>query len=1232
MTPISLSDRLLPTNKNNPCHISGRTDGTCRTKDNEEQAVLCACTPTAKKGDREGPYICVDDNAKGHTTHIWVLHRSNFAAEEWENRKIERELEEKRKLLERNKKSLSPDIRHQHYEQIFNCLELNQTTVVDLEQRGFTQIEIDNCGFKSVVKDQKIPLQVPDDLPGVGKYGFSLIVADDGFLCPVKDPQGRITGWQLRIYKVEKGNKYRWGNDSSRQVLGLPVDGGVENPLAVFRPQVEPKGIGLCEGTGPKPYLASSRLNLIIIGASGGQFASSPKLLEQYLGDISQELGGTKELTIFPDAGDIINKNVLKRWKNLCELLTKLGYTYKFAWWEQTTKEHLDIDELTDFSQIQYISGSEFFTIAELGTKNAEVKKLQDKDYEQCKAIRDKLSTITEQNVKRINVSHIGEVLPSLLQNKAVNIIISDTGTGKTEGIKSTVDQADAVHSWHDRISLAKANAKKLVFAYKDEALDSNHANKKKVAFCTPSCTSFNPKDLRENGIALIDEADQVFDFNFGSLANKDGIRPLILSTMQASIKASVYDGKAIFMSADITQKEIDYIKAMLPPGIPVNIIINEFRAVKPSINFDISSSPEGQLKTLMAKLANRIPCFAMDDMKNGVKGGKTLAEYVRLNMPELSELILEINADVIGDSKVKAFFDNPNEESKKYLLIICSPSVISGLNLTNQRFIHGVFAFCNGILMDKQIKQFINRIRGGKDIYLWVAEKGFRPKGINSDLLEVEEIREYYKANYQSNSKHILSFKAEYEPMTDEFTSHHFELNIKNLAHKAATSRYLRQFAKEHLESVGYGINEIESISKEEAKEIRSDLKVCWNGIEIKEALEIDNARFLTDSEMEAIELGGKEVTAELRPAYLKTRMRRDFGEKLIEATEYEHKKTKQIFTGYAAMALKNAGNRFKRQLDNFYLLSQSVDESAARDYATEFRQLKHGEGRFAGDITWNARARKCREWLGMPELLNIQEWIEAEDYKAIIERAKLYPEQLRTVLNLTTDKKTNGQILGELFDQIGLKFETKEIEGRKIKLRRISADSLNYAKMYVEYRLSLKTAVEEVAEAEPVAEVVKVEELPEIQPETAIAVQHQQLNLLDPIQPEEISQVNEFGSRPPIYDPVFGDVELIREFVAAADWGSTHVHLAKFDEVSQKRILQQLTIEERKILDSLKPLDEEEVKAKEIIDIIKSGKDVRVRCDRALIGVDNRQNLTYYLHPNYHYLLFPKSQDLVA
>jgi len=93
----SFSDHLNATSKHDPCEICGDITGRDRQKHNQENFTLCAGTPTAKKGDRVGPYICVNDNAKGHTTHIWILDKG-FS--QWEDdRKTQYLLEKQRRAL-----------------------------------------------------------------------------------------------------------------------------------------------------------------------------------------------------------------------------------------------------------------------------------------------------------------------------------------------------------------------------------------------------------------------------------------------------------------------------------------------------------------------------------------------------------------------------------------------------------------------------------------------------------------------------------------------------------------------------------------------------------------------------------------------------------------------------------------------------------------------------------------------------------------------------------------------------------------------------------------------------------------------------------------------------------------------------------------------------------------------------------------------------------------------------
>jgi hypothetical protein len=76
-------------------------------------------------------------------------------------------------------------------------------------------------------------------------------------------------------------------------------------PLAVHRPAVvKRQAIALIEGVGAKPRLLALRRGQVVVGAAGGQFASSPQTLEVTLKQLSVELN-THIIEFYPDAGAV---------------------------------------------------------------------------------------------------------------------------------------------------------------------------------------------------------------------------------------------------------------------------------------------------------------------------------------------------------------------------------------------------------------------------------------------------------------------------------------------------------------------------------------------------------------------------------------------------------------------------------------------------------------------------------------------------------------------------------------------------------------------------------------------------------------------------------------------------------------------------------------------------------------------------------------------------------------
>jgi hypothetical protein len=349
------TSKFRPSSKRNPCPVCSDFTGKCR--DNGD-AILCRPLGDTRVGEVVGQYKCIANKGSG-----WATFKLDNSAEwteekrrEWEAQKRYREQEKAREEDERRRRSLWAEERNRGYRALLSQLDLHPDDRADLLRRGFTEQEIEAHGFKSVNANHRLVSPLSPSLPGVKADGWHLAVSGDGYLCSIPAENGFIIGMQIRLRSPIDGNRYRWLS-SNNAVLPLPNG---ENPIGLhLPPSGKPEGIALVEGVGAKPRLAAKLLNLAVIGAAGGQFQQSPQQLKNYLSTFT-----CKTVTIFPDAGDIQNQQVINRWKTVKNILNQWGYQVRFAWWGQTTKAENDIDEGVDPSQIEYLSWHQFAAIA----------------------------------------------------------------------------------------------------------------------------------------------------------------------------------------------------------------------------------------------------------------------------------------------------------------------------------------------------------------------------------------------------------------------------------------------------------------------------------------------------------------------------------------------------------------------------------------------------------------------------------------------------------------------------------------------------------------------------------------------------------------------------------------------------------------------------------------------------------------------------------------------------
>lgn len=370
---------FISTSRTKPCLVCGNARGRCRELRDDPNKFLCMTvtdgytTPsgfTFRGLTKDGMWgVITRDMGKADDE----VHREWI--ERWRHLKAERLKAEKERLS----RLLSESDRNKHIRNIFSQLSLFPEHRDDLRRRGLSDDLIKAGMFRSVVSWQKLDREVSHELAGVGISGRSLTNFDSGYLVPVWNEKLEIVSWQLRVdHPGEDEGKYRWASSRLKKKRPNGPTSHLSNgelPLTYCFPVTNRRGnsninnfqvtdqqsdllpvgdsfsldphIGLAEGF-LKPWIISQLRSQIVIGAAGGNFASSPEILKRYLLEAKALLGiDNCPLILWADAGAILNKNVMRQYRRTYVLLRKLGYTMHVAWWGQLDKSCADPDEYT---------------------------------------------------------------------------------------------------------------------------------------------------------------------------------------------------------------------------------------------------------------------------------------------------------------------------------------------------------------------------------------------------------------------------------------------------------------------------------------------------------------------------------------------------------------------------------------------------------------------------------------------------------------------------------------------------------------------------------------------------------------------------------------------------------------------------------------------------------------------------------------------------------------------
>jgi hypothetical protein len=584
---------------------------------------------------------------------------------------------------------------------ILTQLSLNDIDRQDLIKRGFTNQQIRDIGFKSVEKWQRLTAPVNSRFPGVNITGRNLNNAIAGILIPVYTVTGEIVGCQIRNRAKGDGGRYRWLSSAREKgrtnppPLSLPNG---ENPLTFCYPQllgIAPvrNSIGLAEGTGAKPNLATIKMGQQVIGAAGGQWLSSPELLQDGL-----KRWRAQDIDLYLDGEDLQKPQVLQRWLKLYRQLTAWGYRPHLMW------SGKDIDELEDLERLRELKIEDLEYLCGYRVPPTTPLSLSRRLYYQSRQF-----TATEIQCRRF---FEWEIPQSGLKNFLI-AIKSALGTGKTEFLKKLEEWAayqglelifigyrnNLLRQTCDRIpDLYHIGDEGEIFLYSDYH----------KAVCHHSAGLLDPAEMG-NKIVILDECvSSLRDMLTSKLTagrRKDGTdsRQVRLAHIAELIKNS---HGVVVLDAYLSDTEVNFLQQLRP-----------FKGVKKILN-----TYRNRMNVRMVNDKSTLSRSILDDALLGSNLLVTATTQKHCENLEKALIRIGISPDAIcridgttdRDESIQLFFRNPRAYLEQYRpqIVILSPTAESGISIDYPSYFQTHYHFHLGNLGVLSGLQFLLRYR----------------------------------------------------------------------------------------------------------------------------------------------------------------------------------------------------------------------------------------------------------------------------------------------------------------------------------------------------------------------------------------------------------------------------------------------------------------------------------------------------------------------------------------
>jgi len=618
--------------------------------------------------------------------------------------------------------------------------------------------------------------------------------------------------------------------------------------------------------------------------------------------------------------------------------------------------------------------------------------------------------------------------------NSGLICIKSPKGTGKTYALKKLVAKAQAegrkVLVVTHRIVLGQAICKVVEIPWIEE-MKSDADRKIEGKFlghglCIDSLhptsqASFDPKAY-EGALVILDEDEQIFWHALNSSTCREN-RQAILSSLKTLIQTVLRSGgQIVLQDADLSDISIDFVREFAETDIEPWVAVNHWRPSEPwKIKFYDTQHVKGGTKDdPSGLLKDAVDCvngggkiwFSVDSQKAKSKhGSKNLEKYFQSRCP--GKKILRIDAETVANPDHPAYqcADKINELLEHYDIVICSPSLATGVSIEKIRKIsidlHGhftaVFGIFQGAISDNEVRQSLARVREPVPRFVWCRQ------------IAVGKI-----GNGESNYKEVAK-------STEKDCRYNLQL-LRDIdfdldkAHNPVVLRYWAKYAarinssiwdfrdtvREGLEAEGHIITDCPDDDRDTAGEINA-LRILN---QVEEAVAVAEAEDIERSEFEKLE---------------QQRSKTD-----TERHQQEKFRLKEIYKAEVTPELRQLHqDKWFGKILLEYLLTHNPDFVWMRDRKNIDSQIKNGDGQLC---LQDVRQSMCK--VMVHKALNTlqfcdptKEWSnKSPEVLEFAGKALKFAADIKTFTGIKVSPKKVAEnpigVVGSFLGQLGLKF----------------------------------------------------------------------------------------------------------------------------------------------------------------------------------------------------------------